>query len=184
LLFPELSLAAFCGEDPTGQGSHKYFARKCPGGYEHPDPHKEAILRLVAVSAAVHEAQKERARKFDVEVGLTGRPSICNALLDDLLTLSNMEVLDQGEISWQSINRGIKTRNLDPGFNEWRTNGRTIVVGYVVVRWRNSETFLIRVQRQCAGTLASMKECLRPVIGFFNVHDSTNQKVACFFRRG
>ena len=184
LLFPQITWAAFCGEDPTGRSSHEYFARKCPGGYEHPDPHKEAILRLVALSTAVQEAQKERARRFEVETYLTGRPSICSTFLSDLLTLSNMEVLHQGTIPWQSINRGIKTHNLDPGFNVWRTNDKTIVVGYVVVRWRSNENFLIRLQRECVGTHDHMRECRIPAIGFFNVHDSADQKVACFFQRG
>jgi hypothetical protein len=184
IVVPQITWAAFCGEDATGKGSFTYFARKCPGGYEHPDPHKEAILRLVTVSVAVQEAQRERARRFGVETGLTGRPTICDSFLDDLLTLSNVQVVHQGAIPWQSISRGIGMPNLDPGFNEWRTNGKTIVVGYVVVRWRNTETFLIRLQRQCAGSDDEQKACQRPAIGFFNVHDSTAERVACFFQRG
>lgn len=184
ILAPQLARATFCGEDPTGKGSFTYFARKCPGGYQHPDPHKEAILRLVAVSVAVKEAEAERARRFGLELGLTGRPTICDSFLDDLRTLSNMQVLHEGVIPWQSINRGLSTPNLDPGFNQWRTNGKTIVVGYVVVRWRNKEDLLIRLQRQCAGSDDEQKVCRTPAIGFFNVHDSMAEKTACFFQRG
>lgn len=181
---PQITWAAFCGEDATGKGSFTYFARKCPGRYDHPDPHKEAIQRLVAVSVAVQEAQRERAQRFEVEPELTGRPAICDSFLNDLLSLTNLQVLHHGDISWRSINRGSKTLNLAPGFNEWHTNGKTIVVGHVVVRWRNTETFLIRLQRQCSGSDEQQRVCQKPVVGFFNVHDSTSEKVACFFRRG
>ena len=89
------------------------------------DGHRQAVLRLAAVSAAIADEARALPDKglFAVERGSRMPEGECGDFFQDLVLLRNVEVV----------------RRLDPGFEEWRDGGRRHVRGYVVVRWRGRQ---------------------------------------------
>ena len=96
------------------------------------DGHRQAVLRLAAVSAAIADEARALPDKglFAVERGSRMPASQCGDFFQDLVLLRNVEVAGR----------------LDPAFREWRDDGRRHVRGYVVVRWRGGQELRVRVQ--------------------------------------
>lgn len=94
--------------------------------------HREAVLRLAAVSAAIADEARALPDKglFAVERGSRMPAGECGDFFQDLVLLRNVEVVGR----------------LDPAFEEWRDGGRRHVRGYVVVRWRGRQELRVRVQ--------------------------------------
>jgi len=171
--------AANCGP-VTGLESSR---DACPSPYEHPDRHKETILRLVAVSRAT--AEEVESNRSDGVLALNDisrlDASVCEAFLQDVVSLANVRAVDEGSASWGTISGPGAARSFptfDPSFKEWSVNGRRLVRGYVVVRWKEQRTFLIRYGRQCVG---AVEECLRPALTHLDVHDAAGPRMACTF---
>lgn len=96
------------------------------------DGHRQAVLRLAAVSAAIADEARALPDKglFAVERGSRMPAAECGEFFQDLVLLRKVEVVGQ----------------LDPAFQEWRDDGRRHVRGYVVVRWRGRRELRVRVQ--------------------------------------
>lgn len=96
------------------------------------DVHRQAVLRLAAVSAAIADEARALPDKglFAVERGSRMPASQCGDFFQDLVLLRNVEVVGR----------------LDPAFREWRDDGGRHVRGYVVVRWRGTQELRVRVQ--------------------------------------
>jgi hypothetical protein len=96
------------------------------------DGHRQAVLRLAALSAAIAEEARALPDKglFAVERGSRMPEADCGEFFQDLVLLRNVAVVDR----------------LDPAFQEWRDGDRRHVRGYVVVRWRGRQELRVRVQ--------------------------------------
>jgi hypothetical protein len=96
------------------------------------DSHRQAVLRLVAVSGAIAEEVRALQDKghFAIEAGSRMPAGECGQFFQDLVSLKNLEVVDR----------------VDPAFREWREDGRAQVAGYVVLRWRGKQELRLRVQ--------------------------------------
>ena len=96
------------------------------------DSHRQAVLRLVAVSGAIAEEVRALQDKghFAIETGSRMPAGECSQFFQDLVSLKNLEVVDR----------------VDPAFREWREDGRAQVAGYVVLRWRGKQELRLRVQ--------------------------------------
>lgn len=96
------------------------------------DSHRQAVLRLAAVSAAIADEARALPDKgmFAVERGSRMPAAECGDFFQDLVLLRNVEVAGR----------------LDPAFEEWRDGERRHVRGYVVVRWRGRQELRVRVQ--------------------------------------
>ena len=103
-----------------------------PLGAAAADAHRQAVLRLVAVSGAI--ADEVRAMRdeghYAVDAGSRMPAGECGQFFQDLVSLKNMEVIDR----------------IDPAFREWREDGRRRAEGYVVLRWRGRQELRLRVQ--------------------------------------
>ena len=96
------------------------------------DSHRQAVLRLVAVSGAIAEEVRALQDKghFAIEAGSRMPAGECGQLFQDLVSLKNLEVVDR----------------IDPAFREWREDGRRQVAGTIVLRWRGKQELRLRVQ--------------------------------------
>jgi hypothetical protein len=96
------------------------------------DSHRQAVLRLVAVSGAIAEEVRALQDKgqLAIEAGSRMPAGECGQFFQDLVALKNLEVVDR----------------VDPAFREWREDGRRQVAGTVVLRWRGKQELRLRVQ--------------------------------------
>lgn len=175
--FPHPVSAVSCGESTTKERMDEV----CNNPYVHPDPHKEAILRFESISVAVAEEVRWARRNGAFGISNDSRLPVseCRQFFQDVVSLSNIEVLSKGEAAWGTISRGSKLDNLDPDFRQWRFNERRQVIGYVVVRWRGTESFLIRARRKCSGTFSDIASCTSLTFAHLDAHDASGPKIAC-----
>ena len=168
-----LGFAASCGEATMSERQN----RACNDPYVHPDPQKDAVLRLVAISVAIaEEAAWARGNGvFGVRKDSRLPVTLCRQLFQDLISLKAIVVLHEGAAPWGTIGVG-PLPNLDPRFRDWRYNGRRQVDGYVVVRWRDKRTFLIRATRQCSG---DQSVCANLIFAHLDAHDAVRPRRAC-----
>ena len=96
------------------------------------DSHRQAVLRLVAVSGAIAEEVRALQDKgqLAIEAGSRMPAGECGQFFQDLVSLKNLEVVG----------------GIDPTFREWREDGRRRVAGYVVLRWRGKQELRLRVR--------------------------------------
>lgn len=153
----------------------------CNNPYVHPNQHKDAILRLVYVGAAIAEEASWARRNGVFGIRNSSRLPVaeCKRFFQDVISLRNIEVISEGAKEWGTINRGSKLPTLDPNFKEWRFNERRQVVGYVVVRWRGKEEFLIRARRKCSGSVDDIAECKHLSFQHLDAHDGAGPNIAC-----
>ncbi|MCD6043739.1 MAG: hypothetical protein K0R40_3342 [Burkholderiales bacterium] len=113
------------------------------------DSHREAILRLASLSAALVEEARGRQGSGLLAIDLKSRMPApeCGQLFQDVVSLRNVEVLSTGAGTWESLGSGGVLPNLDPAFKQWRDGDGRHLDGYLVVRWRGERELLLRVRR-------------------------------------
>lgn len=147
----------------------------CATPYVHPDPHRRGILQMVAIRDAIVEEVlwADSNGVFGIRNGSRLPVSECRQFFQDLIFLNDIEVITEGSKAWATINAGTTLPRLDPRFKEWRFAQGRQVIGYVVVRWRNSNEFLIRARRACGGI-----GCSSLTFQHLDAHDES-RPIAC-----
>jgi len=154
---PPVVTAAACERQPSSVRT-----RECLAEVRRAEVRRIATARMASLSIAVSEfvssPQREPGLIAMHNKGANSRPaSWCEALLSDLMTVSNVDVVDDEERrgpEWiESPDKTSRTAApiLDENFNQGTDrSGNPVADGYVTFTWKSSQPIVLRVLSACS----------------------------------
>jgi len=185
---PPVVTAAACERQPSAART-----RECLAEVRRAEVRRIATARMASLSVAVSEfvssPQREPGLIAMHNKGVNSRPaSWCEALLVDLMTTSNVDVVDDEERrgpEWiESPDKTSRTAApiLDENFNQGTDrSGNPVADGYVTFTWKSSQPMVLRMLSACSPIDIKTKtplQCNRLRYVVLYIYDSTTP-VAC-----